>query len=50
MIHEIKTMSEYNPRYSEHGQLKWQKINDGRHPKNSLIQLILIKLQSIKII
>lgn len=33
MHNEIKDMREYNPRYTERGYLKWQKINTGKHPK-----------------
>lgn len=46
MIHEIKNMSEYNPSYSARGQLKWQKINDGKHPKK---QFDTININEIKI-
>lgn len=48
MIHEIKNMSEYNPRYSEHRQLKWQKINDGKHPKKQFNTININKITIYK--
>lgn len=50
MEQEIKNMNEYNPRYTKRGALKWQKINNGKHPKKEypLIAIEKIKLKPNK--
>ena len=46
----IKNMNEYNPRYTNRGALKWQKINTGKHPKKEfpMIAIEKIKLKTNK--